>query len=295
MPTQPNVLCIGAVLWDVIGRAEEGMEPGDDRPGRIRREPGGVALNAARVLARFGLRPALLGALGDDAQGRELAAVVAAEGIVTGTLTVLPGQPTDRYLAIEDPRGLVAAVADAHTLERAGASILQPLADGRLPAPWTGPVVLDGNLTAGLLADLAAAPLLARADLRLVPASPGKADRLVPLMQAPNATLYVNRAEAGLMLGRVVHDAVTGADALVAAGAARVLVTDGAAGAAEARRGHAPRFLAAPAVPIVRVTGAGDCFLAAHLAAELRGAEPEAALNAAVAAAAAHVAGKDPA
>ena len=44
--------------------------------------------------------------------------------------------PTDAYLAIEGPGGeLHAAVADCAGLERAGAALLAPLADGRLPAP----------------------------------------------------------------------------------------------------------------------------------------------------------------
>lgn len=293
--TSPDILCIGAVLWDLIGRTDQPMAPGDDRPGAIRRLPGGVALNAARTFARFGLRPAVLGAIGDDAEGRELAAACAAMGIEAGTLTTLPGHATDRYMAIEDPAGLVAAVADAHTLEAAGAAILAPLADGRLPRPWTGPAVLDGNLTQALLAELAASPLLAQADLRLVPASPGKAERLAPIMRAPNATLYVNRTEAGLILATTFATAAEGAAALVAAGAARALVTDGAAGAAEAQRGAPVLALAAPRVPVLRVTGAGDTFLAAHVAAERRGADRMAALTAAIRAAATYVSGKDPA
>jgi len=295
---RPEVLCIGAVLWDLIGRADSPLQPGDDRPGRIRRLPGGVAMNAARVLARFGLRPALLGAVGDDAAGPELIAAATAEGALAATLITLSGHPTDRYMAIEDETGLIAAVADAHTLEAAGAAILAPLADGRLAtplAPWTGPAVLDGNLTEALLSDLAASPLLAAADLRLVPASPGKARRLLPLMRAPRATLYVNRIEAGLMLERHFTTAAEAAAALTAAGAARALVTDGAAGAAESRTGQPPQALPAPAVAIARVTGAGDTFLAAHLAAERRGADAAAALLAAIAAAARHVSGKDPA
>lgn len=254
-------------------------------------------MNAAMVLARYGLRPVLLGAVGADRQGEDLIAAAAAMGIEAGTLTRMPGLPTDRYMAIEDTHGLVAAVADAHTLEAAGAAILAPLADGQLAgpgAPWTGPAVLDGNLTTALLAEIAASPLLAAADLRLVPASPGKAERLLPLMRAPRATLYVNRQEAGLMLDRGFATALEAAAALVAAGAARALVTDGGHGAAEARPGHAAAR-PAPRVPITRVTGAGDTFLAAHVAAELRGAPPEAALEAAVAAAAHYVSGKDPA
>lgn len=295
---RPDVLCIGAVLWDLIGRADAPLQTGDDRPGRIRRLPGGVAMNAARVLARFGLRPALLGAVGDDAAGPELIAAATAEGALAATLITLPHHPTDRYMAIEDETGLIAAVADAHTLEAAGPAILAPLADGRLATPdrpWTGPAVLDGNLTRALLTDLAASPLLAAADLRLVPASPGKARRLLPLMRAPRATLYVNRTEAGLMLDTPLATAAEAAAALTAAGAARALVTDGAGGAAEARPGQPPLSLPAPRVTIARVTGAGDTFLAAHLAAELRGADPAAALQSAIAAAARHVAGEDPA
>lgn len=39
-PRPPDILCIGAVLWDLIGRADTPMAQGDDRPGRIRRLPG---------------------------------------------------------------------------------------------------------------------------------------------------------------------------------------------------------------------------------------------------------------
>jgi pseudouridine kinase len=292
MSPRPDVLCIGAALWDLIARAEAPLARGDDRPGRIARLPGGVALNAARVLARVGLRPALLGAVGDDPEGQALIAACTAIGIEAGTLTVRPGQPTDRYLAIEDAAGLVAAVADAHTLEAAGAAILAPLSDGRLPQPWSAPVVLDGNLTEGLLTDIANDSRLAAADLRVVPASPGKARRLAPLLRRPGTTFCVNRIEAGLILGADFATAAQGAAALIAAGARRALVTDGAAGAADACAGAPVLEHRAPAVTIVRVTGAGDTFLAAHLAAEARGLSPAAALETAIAAAAAHVAGQ---
>ena len=31
----PEILCVGAVLWDIIGRTSAAMAPGDDVPGRI--------------------------------------------------------------------------------------------------------------------------------------------------------------------------------------------------------------------------------------------------------------------
>jgi pseudouridine kinase len=48
-----------------------------------------------------------------------------------------------------------------------------------------------------------------------------------------------------------------------------------------------------PAVTARRITGAGDTFMAAHIAAEIAGQARDAALQAAVAAAAHYVAGHD--
>jgi hypothetical protein len=62
--TQPDILCIGSVLWDIIGRSATSMRLGSDVPGRITRLPGGVAMNIAMTLRRFGLHPALLSAVG---------------------------------------------------------------------------------------------------------------------------------------------------------------------------------------------------------------------------------------
>lgn len=291
MSPQPDILCIGAMLWDVIGRAPRRMAPGADVPGRIRHIPGGVALNVAIALARWGLRPAVLSAVGRDPEGDALIAEAERLGALTGWLTRDAGQPTDCYMGVEDSEGLIAAIADVHGLEQAGAAILAPL-DGDL-AGWTGPVVLDGNLTEELLARIARDPRLAGADLRVVPASPGKAERLEPLIAARRGCFYLNRLEAEILAGRACPDAAMAAEAVVARGAARVLVTDGPRPAAEAAAGGPTLTAAPPTVRVARVTGAGDCFLAAHLAAGLRGRPRADALRQAVEAAAAHVSGRD--
>ena len=54
-----DILCIGSVLWDIIGRSPSAMRLGSDVPGRITRIPGGVAMNIAITLRRFGLTPVL--------------------------------------------------------------------------------------------------------------------------------------------------------------------------------------------------------------------------------------------
>ncbi|MCC5985933.1 MAG: kinase [Rhodobacteraceae bacterium] len=278
-----QVLCIGAAHWDVIGQAAGPVRRGADLPGRVRRVPGGVALNVARWLAVEGLAPALLAAVGDDAAGAELLA--AAEGAGIGCAGVLrtPGQATGSYVAIEGATGLVAAVADTGAMAAAGSAILAPLRRGA-PAPRCA--VIDGNLAAEVLA--AAVAALAQAAVCVAGASPAKAARLGAVLRHPRVTLYLNRAEAAALCGVRFRSAGAAARALCRRGAAGALVTDGARAAAWA---DAAGCVSAqpPPVRVRRVTGAGDRLLAAHLAARRRGLDPAAALHHALDLTAAHI------
>lgn len=291
----PDILCIGSVLWDIIGRSPTSMRLGSDVPGRISRLPGGVAMNIAMTLRRFGLTPALLTAIGRDGEGEDLVAACDRMGLQTAHVYRSDDLPTDRYLAIEGAGGLIAAIADAHSLEAAGDKILRPLEDGRLGSaarPWAGLIALDGNLTEARLSAIASSPLFAAADLRVAPASPGKAERLLPLLTHPSATLYVNLEEANILAKAQVTTAPEAAAALIARGASRVLVTNGGAVSAEGRRDGGVIEGAPPPVLVTRVTGAGDTFMAAHIVSEAQGAPRQAALDAALRAAAAYVSGE---
>ncbi|MCL3883757.1 PfkB family carbohydrate kinase [Marivita sp. GX14005] len=293
MSPRPDILCIGSVLWDVIGRSDRHMKQGSDVPGHITRLPGGVALNIAMTLARFDLTPALLSVVGRDAEGEELVLACQRLGLLTDHLYRSDDLPTDQYMAIEGANGLIAAIADAHSLEQAAGKILRPLIEGPLgfiEAPFPGPVALDGNLTESLLDEIARHPAFAAADLRIAPASPGKAERLLPFLRAGRGVLYVNLEEAGLLCQSSFASAPQAGAALVERGAARALVTDGANVTCDAT---SDGILAErpPEVMVTRVTGAGDTFMAAHIASELRGATREVALHRALATAAAYVSG----
>jgi len=247
------------------------------------------------TLARFGLTPAILTAIGRDAEGDELIAACARLGLLTEHAYRSEDLPTDRYMAVEGANGLIAAVADAHSLEAAGDKILRPLANGRLgspDAPWPGLIALDGNLTEALLAEIAVSPLFAAADLRVAPASPGKAERLLPLLKHPRATLYVNLEEANLLTRGHAATASEAAEALLLRGAGRVLVTDGGRPCAEGTAGLGVIQDAPPPVLVARVTGAGDTFMAAHIVAERAGADRSTALARALRAAATYVSGE---
>lgn len=291
-----EILCIGSVLWDVIGRSSSVMRVGSDVPGRISRLPGGVAMNIAMTLRRFDIQPILLSAVGKDAEGYELVEAANKLGLNTTYLYRSDDLPTDVYMAVEGANGLIAAIADAHSLEVAGAKILRPLEDGTLgseTAPYKGPVALDGNLTTELLSDIAESPLFAAADLRVAPASPGKAARLAPLFKHPNATYYINLEEAGLLANAEFDDSSVAARAMLDMGARRVLVTDGGGSATYADQ-NVILSNTPPQVMVTRVTGAGDTFMAAHIAADMKGADAPQALEAAIAAAARYISGETP-
>lgn len=290
---KPDILCIGSVLWDVIGRSSSHMQIGSDVPGRITRLPGGVAMNIAMTLRRFDLIPAVLTAIGSDAEGEDLIAACTRMGIVTDHVYRSKDLPTDRYMAVEGANGLISAIADAHSLEAAGSKILRPLEDGTFgdaSAPYDGLVALDGNLTEALLSDISKSQYFARADLRVAPASPGKAERLLPLLAHTGTTIYLNLEEAGLLCHTRFKSSADGAAGLLKRGARRVLVTDGSKSASD---GNANGVVTArpPKVLVTRVTGAGDTFMAAHIAAERSGANRASALKTSLQTAADYVSG----
>lgn len=289
MSTQPDILCIGAVLWDIIGRATAHMRVGSDVPGRITRLPGGVAMNIAMALRAYGMSPAILTAIGKDPEGDELTRACIRLGVDTSHVYRSDDLPTDRYMAVEGGNGLIAAIADAHSLEAAGDKILRPLS-GALKG-WDGLVALDGNLTVALLEQIAHAPEFAATDLRVAPASPGKAERLTPFLKHPKATIYVNLEEAGLLLHRTVSSSTEAAQALTMRGLHRAVVTDGPNPASIAT-GTDVISLTPPEVLVTRITGAGDTFMAAHIAAEADGADAEAGLQRALDAAATYISGE---
>ncbi len=297
MKSNGDILCVGSVLWDVIGRSASAMRQGSDVPGRITRLPGGVAMNIAMTLSRFGLRPVLLSAIGQDPEGDELIAACARMGMETGHIYRSEDLRTDRYMAVEGANGLIAAIADAHSLEAAGAKILAPLQNGPLgtaQAPYDGMIALDGNLTLDLLEEVAASPCFKMADLRVAPASPGKAERLRPFLNHRRGTLYVNLEEASILCQQTLDSSDHAARALLARGAQRVLVTDGGHAASEGTSAEDILTLTPPNVLVTRVTGAGDTFMAAHMRAEIQGAARAPALEQALLAAATYVSGDTP-
>lgn len=275
------ILCVGSVLWDIVGKTPHPLDRGSDEPGRITMIPGGVAMNIAMALRKFDVPVALLTCLGQDHDGDALIREAQARGMITDFIYRAEHLSTDRYLAIEDETGMIAAVADAHTLEQAGQELLAPLMNGQLAtpdAPWSGTIILDGNFTTFQLNEIAQSPAFANADIRLAPASPGKARRLRPFLGNENTTMYVNKGEAESILDQEFNSSRDAAKALAATGLRQAVVTDGPRAASVSLLGRTISRTP-PEVAVRRYTGAGDVCMASHISAELSGKIGMEALN----------------
>ncbi len=288
------ILCIGSALWDIIAHSSRDLRPGFDVPGRIERRMGGVALNIALELARQGQPVDILSLIGTDPTGNALVEAIKSAGVGTAHLTRADVE-TDTYLAVETPNGEVfAAIADCAALERAGTDVFEPLKNGKvadISNTYTGHIIADGNLPTETLEALLSLPECARSEFIFVPASPGKAGRLSPVIKAHGGRIYVNRTEAEIILKQSLKSAPEAAEKLVALGANTAIVTDGPRPAAHASEGAATFTETPPKTVAKTTTGAGDIFLAAHLSAELNGADPTGALAAAITASCNHISG----
>lgn len=290
-----EILCIGSVLWDIIGRAKgktSGL--GFDIPGRIEVLPGGVAMNIAMVMRKLDIPLALLTHLGRDKAGDDLLLSAQERGMNTDYIYRSGSFPTDQYMAIEVNGDVQAAIADAHSLEACEQDVIAPLRDGTLGSvqnPFGGLIVLDGNLTTETLSQIATAPEFQNADIRLAPASPGKAERLKVFKSHPNTTIYVNFGEACTIAGCEFTDATDAAAKLNEMGFSQAIVTDGARMAAMCK-GSDTFNLVPPKIEMKRATGAGDSFMAAHICAQMRGDTDKDAFQAALDLASNYVSGK---
>lgn len=238
---------------------------------------GGKGANQAIVLARCGVPTRLVARIGRDAAAAHLRALLAEESLdVTGLIET--DAPADRSIVLLTDAGenaIVSTIVRASPFTRAD---LLGAVDGCVPGDL---LLLQGNLTETVTAE--ALQIGRMRGLRTVfnpaPTSPGFA-ALWPLVDLA----VLNAIEARQMTG--AGDPAAAARTINAAGATRVAVTLGAAGALLCDAGAITRVAATP-VAVQDTTGAGDTFTAV-LAAGLfaHGLPTAAALDAACHAAA---------
>jgi ribokinase len=270
-----RVVVLGDVMVDVVVRLSGPVAPGSDSPARVAFQGGGQAANTAAWLAVAGARVALVGRVGADAAGRDAAEELGALGVET-RLAVDSERSTGTCVVLVAPDGERTMFPDAGANGALGAADLGPdlfvrgdhlhvagyalLRDGSRGAALSA-IERAGAAGMAVSVDPSSAALLSGGLRRL-----GKGvDLLLP-----------NQLEARALTGE--SDPSAAARAL-SESFPEVVVTLGEAGAVWTDGSELVRE-AAPAVDVVDTTGAGDAFVAGLLAARVRGAGPEEALEA---------------
>jgi ribokinase len=259
-----DVVVFGSLNVDLVAEVAALPRPGETVTcTRFRQSRGGKGANQAVAARRLGARVAMVGAVGEDAQGQQLVRGLSGEGIdTTGVRRAGGGTGMALILLSASGENVITVVPGAnHTLGepdvRAAVAALRPhgvlLCQLEVPLPAVVSAVRRARC-AGARVVLNAAPVL-----------PLPSDLLAHV-----DVLLVNQAEAEALTGgriRCAADAAAAGRRRAAEGAGSVVVTLGADGAVVVGGG------AAVTVPSYRVravdtVGAGDAFAGA-VAAEL--------------------------
>jgi ribokinase len=100
----PRVICAGHVNWDVTLHVDDLPAPdGEARVREARAAGGGSAANVACGLVGLDVDAGLLGSVGGDSHGTEARHELAAAGVDTAGVQVVPDRPTAvKYIAVDD-------------------------------------------------------------------------------------------------------------------------------------------------------------------------------------------------
>ncbi|MDQ1057375.1 ribokinase [Arthrobacter globiformis] len=102
----PAVTVVGSINLDIIATTDRLPTAGETIGGGVlHQQPGGKGANQAVAAARLGGSARMIGAVGDDAQGRQMLEALAAAGVDTADVAVLDGDATGTALIVVDRDG----------------------------------------------------------------------------------------------------------------------------------------------------------------------------------------------
>jgi sugar/nucleoside kinase (ribokinase family) len=278
----PRCAVVGDIAVDVHVRADERLTRGADARGQVSAVPGGAGANVAVWMSRCGAAATCIGVTGRDPWGQWLRADLRRERVqIVGPRR---GR-TASIVVLVDAAGERTFVTDrAAALDLRGHDVPSTLWDGLALLHVSGYALFEGAV-AGATAALAAearrrgvAVSLDLASASLLRAYGADAFASVVRALAPDV-LFGNEDEAAVFARDGGPSALIG---VLASMAPTAVLKRGAAGAVAVTAGITYEA-AAPSVPVVDTTGAGDALAAAFLVERMRGAAVPAALRVGVA------------
>lgn len=262
-----RIVVVGDVMLDrfVWGDVERISPEAPVPVVRIRRESSrlGGAANVAANLAALGASACVLGVVGRDAAGGDLAAMLEREGIENRLVAVDGRESTvkTRVLARAQQVVRVDRESDAPVPEAAAAELRRRL----LEAVDGADAIVVSDYAKGAVRGDVLGPVLERAAVRGIPTV---SDPKRPPFDAHRGVTVVkpNQAEAARATALHVEtdeEAVRAASSLLdSLEVGAVLMTRGGRGMLLVERGRPPRFIESVAREVYDVTGAGDTVVA---------------------------------
>lgn len=274
--SRARVVVVGSLNVDLVVRADRLPGAGETVVGRrLERHGGGKSANAAVAAARAGAAVSFVGAVGDDAFGRDELAALAAAGVDVTHVAVLAGEATGA--------ALIAVGADGENQIAVGAGANAAVTVGHVTAALDALVPDAGCVLVGTeIATDAALAAVAAAKAAGVPCVLDPAP-VVPGIEralADGPILTPNAGECRALAGRPDGSVEDAARALTARSGAAVVVTLGGEGMLVVSAGGVERVDPVP-VTVVDTTGAGDTVTGTLAACLARGASVSVAARAA--------------
>ena len=280
-----GIVVVGSLHYDLMVEAPDRPRKGETVTGQAWYPKfGGKGGNQAVAAARAGADTRFVGAVGDDDFAEFMLKTLAGEGISTDRVATVAGRGTGMSVAIIDVEGDYGAVIVS------GANLqidTAQFADANL---WHGAKVLILQNEIPEAVNVAAAQAAREFGLLVcINAAPWRAmsAELLALVDI----LVVNAIEAEDMGASPVTDLGSARQAAIdlSAQVPTVIVTAGGDGVAWAVRDGNSGAIPALPVTVISTHGAGDVFIGTLCHAIVQGADVEAALNQANAAAARHI------
>lgn len=242
------IVVAGGINTDLRMLALDGaMQLETSNPSRATMEPGGVAANVARNLARLDEEVWLFGQVGTDPLSQHVLEQIARDGVDTSGVLRSDRLPGGLYAALLHRDGTLAVAASA--MEATDAIAPSELGEALARIARASALVLDANLPSAVFAALAQAASEARIPVYEEPVSVAKAGRILE-SALPSFLSTPNTAEYEVLRARPQM-------------ASRwTIVTRGAAGCLVVHRGNESASLPARPVVVVDETGAGDALMA---------------------------------